>query len=193
MDTLLEGKLKEHPGRPAGLPQASYLSSSEICQRLILLLEGYYCLRHTSGRIPAQKKLFYIALNKTQSSRCFGHHCDIGVPISDCIHWQSMNNKVADNFILPRVIGTSLSLLSSGRWQSTATNHWARSRCDLTSSLEHTITLLPWDASIPWLPIYKRKEKQSKSGENSPTHQSWGTAICWGGHHPTNSSICHNI
>lgn len=50
MDTLLERKLKEHPGGPAGLPQASYLSSSEICHRLRLLLEGYYCLRHTSGR-----------------------------------------------------------------------------------------------------------------------------------------------
>lgn len=79
------------------------------CHRLRLLLEGYYCLRHTSGRIPSQEKLLYRALNKTQSSRCFGRHCDIGVTISDCIHCQSLNHKVADNFTLPRVIGTSLS------------------------------------------------------------------------------------
>lgn len=52
-----------------------------------------FYLRATIASDTRQKKLLYIALNKTQSSRCFGHHCDIGVPISDCIHWQSMNNK----------------------------------------------------------------------------------------------------
>lgn len=114
MDTLLEGKLKEHPGGPAGLLQASYLSSSEILSQTQTSTWGLLLPQtHVRENTFSEKAATYSS-EQNQSSRCFGHHCDTGVTISDCIHCQSMNHKVADNFTLPRVIGTSLSLLSSG-------------------------------------------------------------------------------